>query len=1432
VKRPEQNEVGSVGGWRVGPGSTEPLGVSHDGEGVNVALVSANGTAIDFCIFDDTGEHELERIRLPSRTGSVFHGRIDGLPVGTRYGLRVDGPWNPADGHRFNPAKLIVDPHARRIDRPFRLAPSLFDRRAQGAAEDRIDSAPVVPKAIVERPAPLQPVIRPAIEPSRRVIYELHVKGFTRLAPEIPEEIRGTFAGLAHPAAVGHLARLGVTVVEIMPIWAWLDERHLPPLGLTNYWGYNPVTPTAPDPRLAPGGWAEVRSAVDALHDAGIAVILDVVINHTGESDQFGPTVSFRGLDNALYYRTRVDDRSLYVDDAGCGNVLALDRQAMMRIGLDALRVAALVGGFDGFRYDLATTLGRRRAGFDATAPFLAALEQDPVLRRLIHVAEPWDIGPGGYQLGAFPATWGEWNDRWRDTVRRFWRGDEGLVGDLATRLAGSSDVFAGRRRAAVDSVNYVTAHDGFTLADLVAHRDKHNLANGEANRDGTDQNNSWNHGHEGPSDDPEIGAMRKRDVRALLATLMASRGTPMLSMGDEAGRSQGGNNNAYAQDNPISWFDRSKTDPELMDFTRRLIALRLAHPALHEMRLPTGTAIDERGIADVEWRRFDGAPLGDRDWHDPENFRLVAIFAAPDETGGLDRIAVAISADPRVAVFVPPEARPGHRWRLELDSAHPDRRPLTATKFVIDGRAVVFVVEEPVDDGYRALPADPKILDRLARTAGIAPEWWDNSGRSVRVGDDTKRAILAAMGLPATTLGEARDGLDRLIAETSERILPISLTVFSGGPREVPLGGEPGRGMRSFALEISLEEGGTRRLVIHPGDGRFEQETTADGRVVLRRRVTLPADLPFGRHVLRTEDGDTACFLTIAPRTAHLPSEWRGDVRRFGVAAHLYALRRVGDQGIGDFTTLGRFGRAAAEFGAVTVGLNPIHAPFLGDRDRASPYSPSDRRFLDPIYIDVTHLPEALATAVAADVERSAGEFERLARLSHVDYPGVWRAKAAVLDRAFAAFRDLRERRPTNPLVGAFEAFVAHGGETLAGFATFEAIAERTGASTRSGFPSDLASSEAIGVAAFRERERQEIERSLFRQFLAHRQFETAAAVARSAGLGLGFYRDLAVGCAPDGAEAWGAGAELMPGISIGAPPDPFSPDGQVWSLPPPDPLAAARTGQRAFRELIRANMAHAGALRIDHVLGLRRLFLVPDGARGGEGAYVDQPFDDLLGQLTLESRRAACVVVGEDLGTVPWGFRERLADAAILSYQVLWFEREGRGFVPPARYPRFGAACVATHDLATLAGWWSGTDLVEMLRLGTTSAEALTAAARERAEEKRSLVEALVEAGLVSAEWGEELLDGDLPAEIATAIHAWIAGGRSVLALVQADDLAGETERLNLPGTDRERPNWRRRLALDDDRLFASPLARAILATFGERRPSGPGVAASESP
>ena len=630
---------------QVSTGSPEPLGATPDASGCNVAVFSAHAASIELCLYDEH-DQETARIELPERTGDIHHAHIADMRPGQRYGLRAHGPFVPANGHRFDARKLLLDPYALRLDRPFVLHPSMFGFSGE-------DSGPHMPKAVVCLPARRPPPFKGAPW-ARSIVYELHVRSYTLNHPEVPPALRGTFAGLATPAVVAHLRDLGITSVELMPAAAWIDERHLPPLGLRNVWGYNPVALCAPDPRLAPGGWSEVRDCVAALHRAGIEVILDVVFNHTGESDELGPTVCLRGLDNASYYRLRPDDPSLYVNDTGCGNTLPLERPHLMRLALDALRTWVERAGIDGFRFDLAATMGRLADGFDAAHPVLAAIQQDPLLRQCKLIAEPWDIGPGGYQLGNFSAPWAEWNDRFRDDVRRFWRGDAGMLGALATRLAGSADLFAAKRRPS-RSVNFVAAHDGLTLADLVSYGEKHNEANGEGNRDGTGDNHSWNHGVEGVSDDPAVKAARLRDQKNLLATLLLARGTPMLSMGCEAGHSQGGNNNGYALDFAVDW-----SGDGLAALIAALARWRAATPALRGDRFLAGDG-------DVAWLRPDGRAMEAADWEAGET--LVALLATPERDGEPEsRALVALHRGAgEVALALPPSDA---GWTLAMDTA------------------------------------------------------------------------------------------------------------------------------------------------------------------------------------------------------------------------------------------------------------------------------------------------------------------------------------------------------------------------------------------------------------------------------------------------------------------------------------------------------------------------------------------------------------------------------------------------------------------------------------------------------------------------------------------------------------------------------------------------------------------------------------------
>jgi glycogen debranching enzyme GlgX/4-alpha-glucanotransferase len=1384
-------------------GAPEPLGVTLGAEGANIAVYSASASAIDFCLFDVKGETEAARLALPGRTGAVFHGFVAGLGAGARYGLRAHGEYAPERGRRFDASKLLADPYAFALDRPFKLDRAMFERGA--------DSAAVAPKGVVGVNPPGGEPGGARIPWAETIIYELNLRGFTRLHPDVPEARRGTFAGLGHPAAIAHLVRLGVTSIEFMPAHAFVDERHLPPLGLANAWGYNPVVLGAPDPRLAPGGWREVRQAIDALHAAGLEAILDVVLNHSGESDELGPTLSMRGLDNASYYRLLPNDAARYVNDTGCGNCLALDREPMLRLSIETLRRWMILGGFDGFRFDLATSIGRRDAGFDPAAPLFAAIAADPVLSKAKLIAEPWDIGPGGYRLGGFPPGWSEWNDRYRDAARRFWRGDAFMRGEIATRIAGSRDIFISAG-APSKGVNFITAHDGFTLADLVSYERKHNEANGEENRDGSNDNYSWNEGVEGPSEDPAIKAARALDMRSLLALLFISRGAPMLSMGAEIGHSQGGNNNAYAQNNATSWLDWRKADAALIDFTRKIIALRRAHPALSRDAFLTGASVEASGLPDVEWRDADGPLRSAEQWQAPDGSVLVVVLSAPKGGGEIDRIAIALNRGRDLAEIAMPEPRSGMEWRLVLSTAPeaPAQASAPNGRLAAPARATLILAEEAEAPQRRAArSADPTLIDRLAETAGIAGEWWDIERRRTEVSHETKVALLAAMRLPATTQAQALDSLGRLVEERERRALPFSLFAREGEALIAPLRGNFD-GSLKFDAEILCEDG--RKITMQqPGEAR--PILLSDGRTIVERPLVLPP-LPIGRHVLT--GADVSCVLTVSPSKAYLPEAVRRRV--FGLAIQLYAQRREGDQGIGDFSSLARIGAASGAAGAATLGLNPLHALFAEKRERASPYHPSDRRFLDPIHIDA--LDGASLPGDADFVERALVHGREIAEMSSaaaVDYSRVWALKSALLEARFSAFRKARLAEPGEALFADHDRFIAEGGEALRRFACFQAIdEERQGEDWRI-WPDDLRDGAKSALDHVASRLKDRVEYALFLQWLADRQLARAAARASSGGLELGLYRDLAIGAAPDGAEAWARADELIGRVSIGAPPDPFSREGQIWHLPAPDPLASARDGWRGFLELYGANMRHAGLLRIDHAMGLTRLFLIPQGAKPAEGAYVAYPHRDLIGLIAMESQRRACVIVGEDLGTVPDGFREALAEADILGTRVLWFERQGEDFRPAKSYPALAVACASTHDLPTLAGWWIGAEIAERKALGLLSVEEERRQMKVRHREKLALVAALIAAGLIAS------ADADAPLtdETAAALYAYVASAPSIIAIAQAEDLVGETIATNLPGTDRERPNWRRRLAGDVESLFSAGRARAIIDALAAARP-----------
>ncbi len=666
-------------------GSALSLGATLTSDGVNFALFSAGATQVDLCLFSPDGKREEARIPMPDRQGDVWTARVDGLTHGALYGYRVHGPYAPEQGQRFNPHKLLLDPYARQFAGSLRWSDALMGYKV-GAARtdlsmDTRDSASFMPKCVVTKPAdPATP--GPNHPYTNTVIYEAHAKGLTMQHPDIPVGLRGTYLGLCAKPMLDHLTNLGVTAIELLPVHSFIDDRFLVSRGLRNYWGYQTLGFFAPDMRYASANaQAEFRQMVDTFHTAGIEVILDVVYNHTGEGDELGPTLAYRGLDNASYYRLR-DGGRYYINDTGTGNTLNLSHPMVLRMVMDSLRYWVRDMGVDGFRFDLGTVLGREGPGFDGGfdpgAGLLDAIRQDPTLARAKLIAEPWDIGPGGYQLGHFPYPFAEWNDKFRDGTRRFWRGDAGMAPDFAARLLGSAGQFDHHNRPATTSVNFLTAHDGFTLTDVTQFTVKRNLANGEDNRDGHGDNHSDNLGVEGPSDDHAITAARALRKRNMLATLMLAQGTPMLLAGDELGNSQDGNNNAYAQDNPTGWVTWDGADAALAAFTARLIALRRDHGVLRQSRF-LHSAVRADGLRDIVWRKACGQEPSAADWHDA-SFRCLGLelrHAAASGNPSPDAVYVLFNTGAGQTAQLPDTAT---EWHLILDTTRPDLTPCLAT--------------------------------------------------------------------------------------------------------------------------------------------------------------------------------------------------------------------------------------------------------------------------------------------------------------------------------------------------------------------------------------------------------------------------------------------------------------------------------------------------------------------------------------------------------------------------------------------------------------------------------------------------------------------------------------------------------------------------------------------------------------------------------
>jgi isoamylase len=720
--------------WR---GHPQPLGASWDGEGVNFALFSERADRVELCLFDSKTRRETERIAMRWQTNQVWHCYLPEARPGLLYGYRVHGPYDPKQGLRFNPNKLLLDPYAKQIDGDVKWSDALFGYRVGGPREDltmdRRDDAPGMPKCRVVDTAFTWGEDRPPRAPWHdTIIYELHVKGFTQLHPDIPPHLRGTYAGLATDPVIEHLKRLGITAVELMPVHAFVDERSLVEKKLKNYWGYNSIGFFAPDLRYsATGSINEFKSMVKRLHSAGIEVILDVVYNHSAEGNHLGPTLSFRGIDNTSYYRLIPGEPRLYMDFTGCGNTLNMMHPRVLQLLMDSLRYWVVEMHVDGFRFDLAAALARELYEVNRLSAFFDVVHQDPVLSQVKLIAEPWDIGEGGYQVGNFPVLWTEWNGRYRDAVRSYWKGEGGLIGELAYRLTGSSDLYELSGRRPYASINFITCHDGFTLEDLVSYNGKHNEANLEENRDGSDDNRSWNCGAEGPTNDPAVLALRARQKRNFLATLLLSQGVPMLLAGDETGRTQGGNNNAYCQDNEISWmsWNRETEDRELMSFVGELIKFRESHPCFRRRSFFQGPRVKGTGVKDIVWLTPDGREMTDEEWRQSDA-RCLGLYLQGDATNEDDDrgrpvidddFIVLLNSHHEAIPFLLPRLGERDAWQVVLDTARANGDALYqgAEQFPLQARSLALLTRVKIGAVAAKIAEGVKLAASVANPAG-----------------------------------------------------------------------------------------------------------------------------------------------------------------------------------------------------------------------------------------------------------------------------------------------------------------------------------------------------------------------------------------------------------------------------------------------------------------------------------------------------------------------------------------------------------------------------------------------------------------------------------------------------------------------------------------------------------------------------------------
>lgn len=1453
-------------------GKPYPLGAIWDGSGVNFALYSKNAKSVMLCFFDEDYKESL-CIPIRNRTHYIWHCYVEGIRPGQLYGYRIDGPYDPENGLRFNPAKVLLDPYALAIGRDLIWSEEHFGYKYPYNFKER-DNRNNAHKAI------LGAVIDPAfswgndkqleIPWKDTIIYEVHVKGFTKLNPFVPEELRGTYLAFTTEEVIKYLKDLGITAIEFLPVQHSITEYYLYKQNKVNYWGYNPIAFFAPNPRYAydksvMGVINEFKTMVKVLHQAGIEVILDVVYNHTAEGDHTGPTLSFRGIDNLSYYRVYEERKDLYLDFTGCGNTLNHKNHQVLQLIMDSLRYWITEMHVDGFRFDLASALARELYEVDRLTSFFAIIQQDPIISKVKLIAEPWDLGKDGYQVGNFPPGWSEWNGMYRDTIRKVVNEFERNLSDFATRISGSSDLYKKDDRKTYSSINFITCHDGFTLRDLVSYEKKHNEENGLNNIDGSDINFSKNYGVEGDTDNFKIKLLRLKKQKLFLTTLFISQGVPMLLAGDELNRTQKGNNNAFCQDNEISYliWEEDEYSQELLLITKFLIQLRKKNEVFRRKEFFEGEEKRVMEVKDIYWLNKDGKEMSEEDWKK----ELILGILLPSEFGERFDFYTTLEGDTFLIIFnftseqvhfrVPDII--STRWKIifnsnknlfvsinPMDDIEKIDRILQKSViynnyknkhygelfediqiFMSDG--MFYMPEEMIKvEGYSVLilKADKnwkeahvkrnyrlKILDLLMDNLGIFKKFYDLMGREYNLMVSEILMILRAMHFPVKDLSSLE-----VVYENYKNDLWFygdQTTYIFYKEEEIELELTLPETIKNFKIQIFNE------------NNQIKFENEVENYKVLEThlinfskfkklkmiktiiKINLELDLGYyDVYILHNGEVYSKRKMMIIPKTAYSNSKIYT-----GVWIQLYALNSKTNLGIGDFGDLKKLAFILKKYGYNIIGLSPLHYLSLNDPDNISPYYPASRLMIHPIYIDILSLKEfRKSTHAIKKWKELIPLIEKEKENKYINYKIIYQIKKNIL---YEIYKDYIQNQDSE-LKNEYENYKKDN-EILFYHAIFEAAKEIFG---KMRIPKELFKSHSNMQQQFIKEYQEKIDFYGFIFYLVEKQFIDLINELKHNDIYL--YLDLAVGCDPEQIESIYFD-NFYPNIysknaRAGAPPDQFSPSGQDWGITVFNPYLLKKFNYQPYITLLRRNCFKNVLLRIDHIMWLYRLFWIVKEGEKRTATYIKYPDKDLFGILSLESQINENIIIGEDLGTVPEELRNILKEKSILSWKVFYFERIGEDFLDPKNYPIYSVATINTHDLPTLAGYWTGKDIEEKLKLKIYNEEEAKNQYELRNKERRKIIELLNLKGYFNEK--EPITEDSIyDSEIAYYFYKLLSESPSKIVLASIYDMLGESDQPNMPGTTTQYPNWSLRLSVPIEEIENHPYFVSITNALSDR-------------